>query len=62
MRYAFSSDINPAKMISPSNQIVLQDHHVPMNVEKPNERDAVLEVLWLDNSEQNEIKAYVINL
>jgi hypothetical protein len=43
-------------------KIVAQDDHVPMRVEKVNERDAVLEVVWLDNTEQKEIMAYVIEM
>jgi hypothetical protein len=45
-----------------SLEIVLQDDHVPMRAETANDRDAVLEVVWLGNSEQTEIVAYVVVL
>ncbi|KAN0128553.1 Exocyst complex subunit Sec15-like domain containing protein [Lactarius tabidus] len=35
--------------------IVVQDDYQPMHVEKPMEKDAVLRVVWLSNSEQTEL-------
>jgi exocyst complex component 6 len=61
-RYAFSPLDNPRVLMLYQNEIVSRDDHVPMRVEKINERDAVLEVVWLDNTEQKEIMTYVIEM
>jgi len=36
-------------------QIVLQDDHLPMHVDKTSEVDAVLEVVWVSSSEKEEL-------
>ena len=37
-------------------QIVSQDDHVPMEVEEEKDLDMVLDVVWLDGAEKDEIK------
>jgi hypothetical protein len=36
-------------------QIVSQDDHVPMQVEEENDLNMVLDVVWLDGAEKDEI-------
>lgn len=43
-------------------QIVSQDDHVPMQVEEETDLDTVLDVVWLDGAEKEEIKQQVLQI
>jgi hypothetical protein len=51
----------PYLLCSPiTKQIVLQDDHIPMYAESASDRDAILDVLWLNASERDELSRCVI--
>jgi hypothetical protein len=46
-------------MTSSPFQIVLQDDHLPMEIDASKDVDAVLEVVWVSDTEKAEITRYI---